>query len=92
MDQRRPAFASETNFIHVAVQAAIGLQTCADQIGIQHDGGEQIVEVMGDAADQSAYRFHLLRFAELFFGVLVFGDVLDHAKSECGLACRPAHE
>ncbi len=44
------------------------------------DAGEEIVEVVRDAAGELADGFHLLRLAQGFFGVLAFGDGLGHAR------------
>src|SRR5207253_2915546 len=42
---------------------------------IAHDDGEQVVEVVGDAARELADGFHLLGLAVLFFELLAFGDI-----------------
>ena len=44
------------------------------------DGGEDIIEVVGDATGQSADSFHLLRLLELFFKNLDVGAV--HADAD----------
>ena len=46
----------------------------AEHVGRALDDGQQIVEVVGDAAGQLAQRLHLLALAELVFG---FGALLD---------------
>jgi hypothetical protein len=55
------------------------------QIQRSHDSGQQIVEVVRDAAGQLAHRFHLLRLLQGFFGRpqpvgrgLLRGDVAGH--------------
>ena len=42
---------------------------------IADDGGQDNVEIMGDASGKGAYALHLLRMAELFFELLILGDV-----------------
>ena len=46
----------------------------AGGIDIAGDDGQQIVEIVGDAAGQLADRLHLLRLAKRFFGLLAVGD------------------
>src|SRR5438270_6006192 len=53
----------------------IGPKIFGQQPAIDHDGGEQIVEVMRNAAYQSADRFHLLRFQNLIFQRALIGNV-----------------
>ena len=36
-------------------------------LGIAHDGGQQVVEVMGHSTSQPAYCFHLLGLGKLLF-------------------------
>jgi hypothetical protein len=45
------------------------VQRLPDQLGPSHDDGEQVVEVVGDAAGKSPDRFHLLGLPELLFPV-----------------------
>src|SRR5206468_3997553 len=44
-------------------------------VAVAHDDGEQVVEVVRDAAGQTADHFHFLGLAQLFLEVLVLGDV-----------------
>ena len=60
---------------------------------VADDAGEQVVEIVRDAAGQRAERFHLLRleqlgleFAPRFFALVPHGDVLDRAVHAQGLA------
>jgi hypothetical protein len=47
--------------------------------GVEHgdNGGEGVVEIVSDAAGQSPDGFHLLRLAQLLFGLLDVGEVAD---------------
>ena len=42
----------------------------ADHVRVADDRGEQVVEVVRDAAGEPADRFHLLRLAELLFAIV----------------------
>ena len=46
----------------------------AGGIDIADDDGQQIVEIVGDAAGELADRLHLLRLAQRFFRLLAIGD------------------
>ena len=60
--------------------------------GIPRDDGEQIVEVVGDAAGELADGLHLLRLGETVGDLAPFGDVGDHAAQALGLPIGPAHD
>ena len=47
--------------------SAPGLQTLLEQGGVAHHGGEQVVEIVGDAAGQPADRLQLLHLPQLLF-------------------------
>ena len=44
------------------------------------DAGEEVVEVVGDAARELAHRLHLLRLAELILSLLQLGLTLLHTR------------
>ena len=46
------------------------------QVAVAEDGGQQVVEVVGDTAGQLADGFHLLRLQELGLDPAALGDVL----------------
>ena len=46
------------------------LEMLGDEIGVADDRGQQVVEVVGDSAGQTADGFHLLRVAQLFVAVV----------------------
>ena len=53
------------------------------QLTVALDDGEQIVEVVRDAAGQAAYGFHLLGLAQLLFQSPTFGNILgDHLEAQ----------
>ena len=50
------------------------------QLGEAVDDGQEVVEVVGDAAGEGAQALHLLRLAQLLLETLALGDVLPQAK------------
>jgi len=50
------------------------------QVEAADDAGQQVVEVVGDAAGQLADGFHLLRLAQGFFGAAALGDLGGHPR------------
>jgi len=70
------------------LQAAAGLGIGGggeQQAAVAVDDGEQVVEVVGDAAGEQADAFHLLRLAVLLLQPLVFGEVEEGALDALGL-------
>src|SRR5580700_7058392 len=55
------------NLLATAVEGLVGLQAVEKQIAVAADYGEQVVEVVGDAACHAAEGFHFLGLAELAF-------------------------
>ena len=47
----------------------VGLQPLLDEVGVADDGGEQVVEIVRDAAGEAADRVHLLRLAQLLLAI-----------------------
>ena len=61
------------------VQLRLRRQLLVQQFQIAHDDGQQVVEIMSDAAGELTDGLHFLRLAELRLGVLAPGDVVsDH--------------
>src|SRR2546423_1458079 len=58
------------------------------EIRVARDRGEQVVEVVRDAARELPDRFHALRAPKLFLQQLALADVLHHADRELRLAAR----
>ena len=56
------------------------------QIAVAEDRGQEIIEVVRDAAGQLAERFHLLRTQHLILQLLALGDVHERADKSHGLA------
>ena len=51
-------------------------------LAVPTDDGEQVIEIMRDAAGKVADGLHLLRLPQLVFELLLLGDVLcDHQLS-----------
>jgi hypothetical protein len=46
------------------------VEVLGHQIGVADDGGQQVVEIVGDATGEPADRFHLLRMLQLFVPVV----------------------
>ena len=63
--------------VHVARNAlqALALQRSADHVERTDDAGEQIVEIVRDAAGQLAQRIHLQRLLQLDLGAFALGDL-----------------
>ena len=72
---------SEAFFAAVSrsVLGSLGLAFIRHEGEVAEDGGEQVVEIVRDAAGGDAERFELLVFAPLFLRMLPLGDV---AKDE----------
>ena len=63
-----------------------------DQAEAAEHRGEQIVEIVGDAAGQLADRVHLARFEQLLLQILAVGDVEQGAGILGGVAVRRAQQ
>ncbi len=61
--------------IDIAASALFGEIAPAQEIGRGANDGQQIVEVVRDAAGELADRFHLLRLTQHFLALAAFGDV-----------------
>ena len=72
----------------IVVGVAFGVRG-EQQLGVSHDHGEQVVEVVSDAAGEAAEGIHLLRLAQLLLklqtlllGAPAFADVADVCGEE----------
>ena len=79
-------FGCGLNFVHRFKKRIVASQIHLSQGSIAGDAGQQVVEVVGDAARQAAHRFHLLGLDELgfelgffFLGPLAVGYVAGDA-------------
>jgi hypothetical protein len=70
----------------VAAQGIGVLQSADRKLAAGPDDGEQVVEVMGDAARELADALHALSMAQLLFELLACRDVLDDADRVTGFA------
>ena len=75
-----------------AAHALLAVEAAQREVEIADDRGEQIVEVVRDAAGEPADRLHLLRLAQRFLGRLAPRDLLRAAsrwrrpRAACGAA------
>ena len=97
--QRRRAAAGLPDALDVVADARAGRQALEDQVRVTEDPGEQVVEVMRDAAGQPADRLHLLRMTQLVFALpkrlgrlFPFGDVVDEHRVEVVARGRPSRQ
>jgi hypothetical protein len=70
------AVGSQLNRLALLAQRMIEIKALEDDFGISADHHEQIVEVVGDSAGQTANGFHFLGLAELVFKHAAVGDIL----------------
>ena len=61
--------------IDIAAAALLGQLAAAQEIGRRTDDGQEVVEVVRDAAGQLADGLHLLGLAQRFLALAAFGDV-----------------
>ena len=77
--ERRGPAADFEHLVQIVLQVRIHRLVVADllerQLGVADEGGEEVVEVVRDAAGQPAERVHLLGLPKLIFQALSFGDV-----------------
>ncbi len=60
----------------------VGAQLGRQQLRVAENCGQQVVEVVGDAARELSDRIHLLSYAELLRHRIAFGDVAEEADDE----------
>ncbi len=66
--------------VALQLQRLVALMAALHQVEAADDAGQQVVEVVGNAAGQLADRFHLLRLAQGFFGAAALGDLGGHPR------------
>jgi len=66
-------------------------QVFLQQITVAEHGGEDVVEIMRDAAGERADGLHFLRLPKLVFEGAAFGDVLFDGHEMRDLAVRAPH-
>jgi len=73
------------NFLQIIEYGLIGetvlLHFQADNFRIPHDGGENVVKIVGNAAGQGTDGLHFLGMAQLSFEPELLGDVLGYADN-----------
>ena len=52
------------DLLDIATPRILGVQAVSDDVGVAEDGGEKVVEVVGDAAGEPPHGLHLLRVAQ----------------------------
>ncbi len=92
-DQRSGTLGGAARGVERADDALVGLglalQPPQREIDVAQDGGEQIVEIVRDAAGQPADRLHLLRLAQRQLGDLATRRLLTQLRMRGRLAPRP---
>src|SRR5581483_4164841 len=73
------AFARSYDLIDVRNSRRHVHERLAKELAVAEDRGQQVVEVVRDAAGEPADRLHLLRLQKLLFEQLSLGDVARHA-------------
>jgi len=66
----------------------VRFELVAEEFRVADDDGQEIVEIVRDAAGELADHLHLLRLHKLFFSFLAFGKVVDD-PDEDGFAILP---
>jgi hypothetical protein len=91
--ESRRALAGVPDLLDVSPQRVIGAKLLEQQLAVAQDPGEQVVEVVRDAAGKLADRFHLLGVAQLLlappegrFTRTLLGDVLGECDGAEDLA------
>ena len=76
MGEFTAAFRRPESIVEVFPSLGIAAHALLQQLQIAHDDGEQVVEIVRDAAGELAHGLHLLRLAELLLHLPTLGDVL----------------
>ena len=70
------------NFLSRATHRGIGADALQQKLAVSRDHHQQIIEVMGNAAGQTADRFHLLGLPKLLFERPMLSDILGEEFEE----------
>ena len=83
------AVGSALDLAEVAAQLDVAVCSLEQERGVAGDAGEQVVEVVRDAAREPAEALELLRVQELHLEPLPLGDVAEEGDVEAGEEVRP---
>ena len=86
------ALGGALNFGDLVCDGAFHGSGAEEEIAVAENGGEEIIEVVRDAAGELAEGFHLLRTDHLIVQLLARGDVHERADQAGGLALRVAFD
>ena len=64
----------------VFTHRGISLELHPGKLGVAADCGQDVVEIVRDAAGKLAERFHLLRLQQMLLGLFALGDVRDNSN------------
>jgi hypothetical protein len=79
--------AGPNDLLEIVPEGIVGLTMSIQQkLGIAVDHGQQVVEIVGNAAGQPAHGFHFLGLAQLSFQLAALGQVPVHADAGNGRA------
>ena len=91
--QRRGALCRLLDRLHVRPLAGLARVEAAEQEAAVHgDDGQEVVEVVRDAAGEAADGVELLRLVEALLELLAVADVVHHPDGELGVPVRVAHD
>ena len=98
LHERPPPFGGAQQLVNLVVPAVVRFDAIPEQLEVAHDDGEQVVEVVRDAARQLADRFELLRLTESMLelpacalrpeSLVADRRPHGHRSGECGGVCR----
>ena len=82
--QRHGAVGGFANLLGAALQGIVGFRAIQKQIAVAANDGQQIIEIVRDAAGQAADGFHLVRLAQAFLELLRDRPALSASRRACG--------
>ena len=85
------AFCGLADFGEVGICGVVGADAAQGDFAVAGDGGEEVVEVVGNTAGESADGFHFRGVAELGLEEFLLGDVADDVDDVFHLPHFPAH-
>src|SRR5262249_36206582 len=92
--ERRRALAGVADLIEIGSAGLVEAVVPGEHVAKAENGGELVVEIVGDAAGEPADRFHLQGLLKLPFRIAALGDIESHAddaiRLTIGVADQPA--